>query len=124
MPSRKADHIVQILRDEIVSGKRSPGEKLPTYDALMEQFQVTRVAFINGDRLERRVLSVLDFNAAVSPPEFSNPRDVVDQVDRAVAWPPPNTCSNTDELCVTAADCCDPRSICINNRCTARPIVK
>ena len=42
MPSRKADHIVQILRDEIVSGQRSPGEKLPTYDALMEQFQVTR----------------------------------------------------------------------------------
>jgi len=38
--------------------------------------------------------------------------------------PPPNTCSNTDELCTTAADCCDPRSLCINNRCTARPIVK
>jgi hypothetical protein len=38
--------------------------------------------------------------------------------------PPPNTCSNTDELCATAADCCDPRSICVNNRCTARPIVK
>ena len=42
MPSRKADHIVQILRDEIVSGQRSPGEKLPTYDSLMAQFQVTR----------------------------------------------------------------------------------
>jgi hypothetical protein len=42
MPSRKADHIVQVLRDEIVSGKRSPGQKLPTYDALMAQFQVTR----------------------------------------------------------------------------------
>jgi len=38
--------------------------------------------------------------------------------------PPPNTCANTDELCATAADCCDPRSICVNNRCTARPIVK
>jgi hypothetical protein len=42
MPSRKADHIVQILRDEIVSGQRTSGEKLPTYDALMAQFQVTR----------------------------------------------------------------------------------
>jgi len=42
MPSRKADHIVQILRDEIVSGQRQPGEKLPTYDSLMAQFQVTR----------------------------------------------------------------------------------
>lgn len=42
MPSRKADQIVQILRDEIVHGKRGPGEKLPTYDALMAQFQVTR----------------------------------------------------------------------------------
>jgi hypothetical protein len=47
----------------------------------------TRVAFINGDRLERRVLSVLDFNGAALPPEFSNPRDVVDQTGKAVAWP-------------------------------------
>jgi DNA-binding LacI/PurR family transcriptional regulator len=42
MPSRKAEQIIKILRDEILSGKRTPGEKLPTYDALMEQFQVTR----------------------------------------------------------------------------------
>jgi len=42
MPSRKAEQIIKILRDEILSGKRTPGEKLPTYDALMEQFRVTR----------------------------------------------------------------------------------
>ena len=47
----------------------------------------TRVAFVNGDRLDRRVLSVLDFDAAASPPVFSNPRDVVDQMGKAVAWP-------------------------------------
>jgi hypothetical protein len=47
----------------------------------------TRVAFVNGDRLERRVLSVLDFDGAASPPLFSNPRDVVDQMGKAVAWP-------------------------------------
>jgi hypothetical protein len=55
MPSRKADHIVQILRDEIVSGQRSPGEKLPTYDSLMAQFQVTRptvARVLNGLRDE------------------------------------------------------------------------
>jgi hypothetical protein len=46
-----------------------------------------RVAFINGDRLERRVLSVLDFDGAASPPVFSNLRDVVDQTNKAVAWP-------------------------------------
>jgi Bacterial regulatory proteins, gntR family len=42
MPSRKAEKIVGILRGEILSGQRAPGEKLPTYDALVEQFSVTR----------------------------------------------------------------------------------
>src|SRR5258708_10549216 len=42
MPSRKAEKIVRTLRDEILSGLRAPGEKLPTYDALIEQFRITR----------------------------------------------------------------------------------
>ncbi len=42
MPSRKAEKIVGILRSEILSGQRAPGEKLPTYDALIEQFAITR----------------------------------------------------------------------------------
>jgi hypothetical protein len=42
MPSRKAEKIVRILRSEILSGQRAPREKLPTYDALIEQFHVTR----------------------------------------------------------------------------------
>jgi hypothetical protein len=42
MPSRKAEHIVQVLRGEILSGQRPPGTKLPTYDAFVEQFGVTR----------------------------------------------------------------------------------
>jgi DNA-binding transcriptional regulator YhcF (GntR family) len=42
MPSRKADQIVQVLRGEILSGQRAPGSQLPTYDALIEQFSVTR----------------------------------------------------------------------------------
>lgn len=42
MPSRKAEKIVGILRSEILSGQRAPGERLPTYDALIEQFAVTR----------------------------------------------------------------------------------
>src|SRR6201994_2408572 len=42
MPSRKAEQIALVLREEILSGERPPGTKLPTYDALMEQFQVTR----------------------------------------------------------------------------------
>src|SRR5450432_2767254 len=42
MPSRKAEQIALVLREEILSGARAPGAKLPTYDALMEQFQVTR----------------------------------------------------------------------------------
>ncbi len=42
MPSRKAERITQILRHEILSGERVHGEKLPTYDALIERFGVTR----------------------------------------------------------------------------------
>jgi DNA-binding LacI/PurR family transcriptional regulator len=42
MPSRKAEQIVKTLRDEILSGKRAKGSRLPTYDALVEEFQVTR----------------------------------------------------------------------------------
>jgi hypothetical protein len=42
MPSRKAEQIVQLLRSEILSGQHAPGAKLPTYDALIEQFRVTR----------------------------------------------------------------------------------
>lgn len=34
--------------------------------------------------------------------------------------PPMNQCSNTDEPCVKAEDCCDPRELCINARCTLR----
>jgi hypothetical protein len=33
--------------------------------------------------------------------------------------PPVNRCSNTYEICATAADCCDPANLCINSRCTA-----
>jgi hypothetical protein len=42
MPSRKAEKIVGVLRSEILSGQRAPGERLPTYDALIEQFAITR----------------------------------------------------------------------------------
>jgi DNA-binding LacI/PurR family transcriptional regulator len=42
MPSRKAEKIVGILRSEILSGQRAPGERLPTYDALIEKFAITR----------------------------------------------------------------------------------
>jgi hypothetical protein len=31
--------------------------------------------------------------------------------------PPPASCSNLDEACVTAADCCDPTNLCILGRC-------
>lgn len=34
--------------------------------------------------------------------------------------PPMNTCSQTDEACVESADCCNPRDVCINARCTLR----
>jgi len=42
MSSRKAHAIAQALRDQILAGEWAPGSRLPTYDALMEQFQVTR----------------------------------------------------------------------------------
>jgi hypothetical protein len=32
--------------------------------------------------------------------------------------PPVNTCSNTFELCKTAADCCSAADQCINSRCS------
>jgi hypothetical protein len=47
----------------------------------------TRVAFVNGDRLDQRVLSILDVTLGVSPPAFANLRDVVTQTGTAVAWP-------------------------------------
>src|SRR5262249_10328018 len=31
--------------------------------------------------------------------------------------PPPNACSQLDEFCLTAKDCCDPNQLCILNRC-------
>jgi len=45
------------------------------------------VAFANGDRLDRRVLSEMDYDGATTPPTFSNPRDLVNQATPAVAWP-------------------------------------
>jgi hypothetical protein len=35
--------------------------------------------------------------------------------------PPPNTCANTDEPCVTEKDCCNATDLCINNRCSTPP---
>jgi DNA-binding LacI/PurR family transcriptional regulator len=42
MSFRKSERIIQELRAQILSGQRKPGEKLPTYDELMEMFGVTR----------------------------------------------------------------------------------
>lgn len=42
MSFRKSERIVHVLRSQILSGERPPGSKLPTYDELMEQFEVTR----------------------------------------------------------------------------------
>ena len=42
MPSRKAEAIARSLKEQILSGRYAPGSRLPTYDALMEQFGVTR----------------------------------------------------------------------------------
>ena len=53
MPPRKADQIVQVLRNEILSGQRLPGAKLPTYDAIVEQFGVTRPTVARGLRALR-----------------------------------------------------------------------
>jgi hypothetical protein len=35
--------------------------------------------------------------------------------------PPMNMCSDVDEPCKTASDCCDPRDLCIGGRCAAPP---
>jgi hypothetical protein len=35
--------------------------------------------------------------------------------------PPPNECSNIDEKCNSAADCCNRANLCINNRCALPP---
>lgn len=48
MPPRKAEQIVQVLRQEILSGLRAPGAKMPTYDAIIEQFGVTRPTVARG----------------------------------------------------------------------------
>ncbi len=42
MLSRKAEAIVRSLKEQILEGRYAPGARLPTYDALMEQFGVTR----------------------------------------------------------------------------------
>src|SRR6185436_9577252 len=42
MSPRKADAIARTLREQILAGQWAPGARLPTYDALMEQVQVTR----------------------------------------------------------------------------------
>jgi DNA-binding transcriptional ArsR family regulator len=42
MPSRKAEAIARSLKEQILAGRYAPGSRLPTYDALMEQFAVTR----------------------------------------------------------------------------------
>jgi DNA-binding LacI/PurR family transcriptional regulator/DNA-binding transcriptional ArsR family regulator len=42
MPSRKAEAIARKLKEQILAGQYAPGSRLPTYDALMEQFGVTR----------------------------------------------------------------------------------
>jgi DNA-binding LacI/PurR family transcriptional regulator len=60
MPSRKAEKIVGALRSEILSGERGPGAKLPTYDALMERFGVTRPTVARAlDALRREGLVTL-----------------------------------------------------------------
>jgi hypothetical protein len=39
--------------------------------------------------------------------------------------PPDNACSNVDEPCKKATDCCSSKSLCINDRCaTPPPVVK
>jgi len=37
--------------------------------------------------------------------------------------PPDNTCSNIDEACKKASDCCTAKALCINQRCAAPPPV-
>ena len=38
--------------------------------------------------------------------------------------PPVNMCSNIDEPCTTAADCCDMTNLCIGGRCAEQPPIK
>ena len=38
--------------------------------------------------------------------------------------PPVDMCSNIDEPCVMASDCCDPADFCIAGRCAEPPPVK
>jgi WD40-like Beta Propeller Repeat len=38
--------------------------------------------------------------------------------------PPPMGCSNVDETCTTAADCCDTTNLCINGRCAQQSPAK
>ena len=35
--------------------------------------------------------------------------------------PPNGDCSNPQEICTTAADCCDATNLCINGFCTVQP---
>ncbi|APR79126.1 Hypothetical protein A7982_04473 [Minicystis rosea] len=42
MPLRKVEAIARALKEQILAGRYAPGSRLPTYDALMEQFGVTR----------------------------------------------------------------------------------
>lgn len=38
--------------------------------------------------------------------------------------PPEGECSNIDELCFSAADCCDPEAACVNRRCSLKtPVI-
>jgi hypothetical protein len=48
MPPRKSEQIIQVLRQEILSGRRAPGARLPTYDDFVEQFGVTRPTVARG----------------------------------------------------------------------------
>jgi DNA-binding transcriptional ArsR family regulator len=42
MSLRKVEAIARSLKEQILAGRYAPGSRLPTYDALMEQFGVTR----------------------------------------------------------------------------------
>jgi hypothetical protein len=44
-------------------------------------------------------------------------QDAMGVVTRQCHAPPQNSCSNTDEACVTAIDCCDVSQLCIAERC-------
>jgi len=42
MPSQKGEQLLRTLREQILSGRWSPGTRLPTYDELTREFQVAR----------------------------------------------------------------------------------